>query len=62
MHVVKAGQNKPIYQFDADVVSSASDQQDIENLVTRVKIVSKQAGEVEHEGPGQGMKNSAQNR
>lgn len=56
MHVVKAGQNKPIYQFDADVVSSASDQQDIENLVTRVKIVSKQAGEVEHEGPGQGTK------
>lgn len=47
MHVVKTGQNKPVYRFDANVVSLSSDQQDIEDLVTRIKIVGKKAGEVE---------------
>lgn len=47
MHVIKVGQNKPIYHLGADIVSDANDQQDIEDLVTRVRIVSKKAGEVE---------------
>ena len=38
--VIKPGQNSPVYSFTADTnVESIEDQQDIENLVTRVKII-----------------------
>lgn len=47
MHVVKVGQNKAVYHFGSDIVNQASDQQDIEDLVTRIRIVGKKAGEVE---------------
>lgn len=47
IHVVRAGKNKPVYHFGADIVSLTSDQQDIEDLVTRIRIVGKKAGEVE---------------
>jgi hypothetical protein len=37
--VVKPGQNSPVYHFDAGHIEMMEDQQDIENLVTRVKII-----------------------
>ncbi|NQS75234.1 MAG: hypothetical protein HQP61_02145 [Peptococcaceae bacterium] len=38
--VIKPGQNTPVYYFGADAnVEQIEDQQDIENLVTRVKII-----------------------
>lgn len=40
MNVIERGQNTPVYYFGADKnVSEVEDQQDIENLVTRVKII-----------------------
>lgn len=38
--IIRPGQNSPVYCFSADVnVSSIEDRQDIEDLVTRVKII-----------------------
>lgn len=40
INVIKPGQNTPVYHFSADVnVSEIEDQQDIESLVTRVKVI-----------------------
>ena len=40
LDVVQPGQNSPVYHFGADSnVSLVEDQQDIENLVTRVKVI-----------------------
>jgi len=43
IHVVKAGKNTTIYRFGADIVTSINDQQNIEDLVTRVKIVGSES-------------------
>ncbi len=41
--VIKPGQNSPVYLFTADTnVESSEDRQDIEDLVTRVKIIGAQ--------------------
>ncbi len=40
INVIKPGQNTPVYYFSADTnVSEVEDQQDIESLVTRVKVI-----------------------
>lgn len=39
IHVIKAGKNTTVYRFGTDVVTRVDDQRNIENLVTRVKIV-----------------------
>lgn len=39
MDVIRPGQNAPVYRFGADVITSVENSQNIENLVTRVKIV-----------------------
>lgn len=41
IHVLPYGQNQTVYKFSADIVQHVSDRQDIEDLVTRVKIVGK---------------------
>ncbi|MDN5345122.1 MAG: hypothetical protein PWQ18_1236 [Clostridia bacterium] len=42
--IVRPGQNSPVYHFGADDnVAQVEDQQDIEDLVTRVKIVGAEA-------------------
>jgi len=44
--VIKPGQNSPVYLFTADTnVESIEDQQDIEDLVTRVKIIGAEDSE-----------------
>ena len=42
IHVLPLGQNKTVYRFGADLVRRATDKQDIEDLVTRVKIIGKE--------------------
>lgn len=41
MYVVRPGQNQPVYAFGNDNLQRLTDQQDIEDLVTRVKILGK---------------------
>ncbi len=44
--VIRPGQNSPVYHFGADVnVEQIEDQQDIESLVTRVKIIGAEDAE-----------------
>ncbi len=45
IHVLRQGQNKTVYQFGTDIVRGMTDKQDIEDLVTRVKIVGKENAE-----------------
>jgi len=46
INVIKPGQNTPVYHFGAETnVSQVEDQQDIEDLVTRVKIIGAEDSE-----------------
>ncbi len=42
INILRQGQNKTVYRFEGDAVSRMVDQQDIEDLVTRVKIIGKE--------------------
>ncbi len=45
LEVVRPGQNNPVYHFDAtDAVERVEDRQDVESLVTRVKVVGAEDG------------------
>lgn len=45
INILRQGQNKTVYRFEADVVRRMTDKQDIEDLVTRVKIIGKENDE-----------------
>jgi hypothetical protein len=45
IHVLPLGQNKTVYRFGADLIRRVTDKQDIEDLVTRVKIIGKESTE-----------------
>lgn len=42
VHIMRRGQNQPVYYFGSDIVRRMSDQHDIEELVTRIKIIGKE--------------------
>ncbi|MDU5949607.1 MAG: hypothetical protein E7L01_09850 [Paenibacillus macerans] len=42
INVLRQGQNKTVYRFEEDIVRRMTDKQDIEDLVTRVKIIGKE--------------------
>ncbi|MNW34037.1 hypothetical protein D3C74_110040 [compost metagenome] len=42
INFLRQGQNKTVYRFEGEIVRRMTDQQDIEDLVTRVKIIGKE--------------------
>ena len=42
IYVLPQGRNKTVYRFGGDIVRRATDKQDIEDLVTRIKIIGKE--------------------